>query len=60
MEKYNEMQLTQHKMDMNNRQIKNHPPSPIKVHKCRQPKQELDARNFNRALAECTIVIILF
>ena len=28
MEKYNEIQLTKNKMDLNNRKIKNRPPSP--------------------------------
>ena len=28
MEKYNEIQLTKNKMDLNNRKMTNHPPSP--------------------------------
>ena len=28
MEKYNEIQLTKNKMDLNNREMTNHPPSP--------------------------------
>ena len=28
MEKYNEIQLTKNKMDLNNRKMKNYPPSP--------------------------------
>ena len=27
--KYNEIQLTKVKMDLNNRKMKNHPPSPV-------------------------------
>ena len=27
--KYNEIQLTKNKMDLNNRKMKNHPPSPV-------------------------------
>ena len=27
--KYNEFQLTKNKIDLNNRKIKNHPPSPV-------------------------------
>ena len=29
MKKYNEIQLTNNKMDLNNRKITNHPPSPV-------------------------------
>ena len=29
MEKYNEIQSTKNKMDLNNRKITNHPPSPV-------------------------------
>ena len=33
--KYNEIQLTKNKMDLNNRKMTNHPPSPDnKHHKC--------------------------
>ena len=29
--KYNEIQLTKNKMDLNNRKITNHPPSPVEI-----------------------------
>ena len=29
--KYNEVQLTKNKMDLNNRKMKNHPPSHVKL-----------------------------
>ena len=32
MEKYNEIQLTKNKMDLNIRKMTNHPPSPITIH----------------------------
>ena len=32
MEKYNEIQLIKNKMNLNNREMKNHPPSPTLVH----------------------------
>ena len=31
--KYNEVKLTKNKMDLNNRKMKNHPPSPEYFHK---------------------------
>ena len=31
MEKYNKIQLTKNKMDSNNRNMKNHPPSPSEI-----------------------------
>ena len=31
MEKYNEIQLTKNKMDLNNLKMTNHPPSPIRI-----------------------------
>ena len=29
--KYNEIQLTKNKMDLNNQKMKNHPPSPVVI-----------------------------
>ena len=37
MKKYNEIQLTKNKMDLNNRKMNNHPPSPMIVEPSRWP-----------------------
>ena len=39
--KYNEIQLTKNKMDLNNRKITNHPPSLVQQYNCRNYSQSI-------------------
>ena len=61
---YNEIQLTKNKMDLNNRKVKNHPPSPVpdllnvyeRCTSCSQVQQQLQHLRSRQLAADCSSV----